>query len=313
GTGWYRGYAVSKHIIDIPNNRSAHCVPTPRGGGIIFVGCFLLIMFYYYPLHFIILPISALGVAILGYWDDKYSLSAKKRLLSHFFLSTLAVIILSPLPPISIGAWIIPSSIWLTLLGVLFLVWMLNLYNFMDGINGIAGSEAICVALGLAMIYWVTGHLDVMYLPLLLAAAVMGFLVWNFPKARLFMGDVGSGFLGFIFGIWSLQSLYFDAHLFWSCLILLGVFIVDATTTLLIRMLRKQPLHKAHSQHAYQHATRRYASHNPVTIAVIVCNVFWLWPFAFLVGLHYLDGFIGLCMAYIPLIFLAFFFKAGYD
>lgn len=310
GTGWYRGYALTHRILDIPNHRSAHAVPVPRGGGIVFVIGFLCVMFYD-QLDQILLTISALGIAVVGYYDDTFSLSAGKRLVCHLLLSALALCSLSTLPEIQIGIWSLHFNLWTATVGVVYLVWLLNLYNFMDGINGIAGFEAICVALGMVVIYGCLGLYSAMFLPSMLAAGVAGFLIWNFPKAKIFMGDVGSGFLGFVFGLLSLQSAYFNPRLFWSWLILLGVFVVDATWTLLWRLVHKQPLHVAHATHAYQHAFRRYQSHCRVNLAVIALNVIWLWPLSLLVGLGVMNGLVGLCIAYSPLMVLAWRFRAG--
>ncbi|PJD93577.1 MAG: glycosyl transferase [Legionella sp.] len=310
GTGWYRRYALTHQILDIPNHRSAHAAPIPRGGGLVFVSGFLCVMFYN-QLDHILLPLSALGIALVGYYDDKFSLSAGRRLTCHVILSAMAISTFSTLPGIPIGLWSLHFNAWTMILGVLYLVWMLNLYNFMDGINGIAGCEALCVTLGMTVLYGVLGLQAAMFLPLMLAAGVAGFLVWNFPKAKIFMGDAGSGFLGFVFGVWSLQSVYDNPTLFWSWLILLGVFVVDATWTLLWRMLHHKPLHVAHATHAYQHAFRRYHSHSRVTLAIIVLNVVWLWPWSLLVALGMVNGVLGLCIAYIPLAILAWRFHAG--
>lgn len=308
-TGLYRRYALSRQILDIPNHRSAHTLPVPRGGGVIFVLCFLAAMLYFSPAQMGIM-IAALGIAAIGYYDDKYTLAAWKRLCGHVAMSLLVVQSIGT-PDLQFGIFMIHANIGTTIFAVVFLVWMLNLYNFMDGINGLASSEAICVALGMSMVYQWLGIKDVLLLPLLLAATVSGFLVWNFPKAKLFMGDAGSGFLGFVLGVWALQAAHIQPRLFWSWVIFLGVFIVDATITLLTRIFKKQPIHIAHSTHAYQHTARRLQSHTPVTLMVIVVNIVWLWPIAAGVGLGYLGSFVGLLLAYLPLCCLGFILKAG--
>lgn len=309
GTGWYRHYAVAHQILDVPNSRSAHCVPVPRGGGIVFVTIFLSIMRYDHTLSWLIIVVMA-GIAVLGYWDDKYALSAGIRLGCQIVLSALAVWGLGGMPDIQLGHWVVHFNVWTSCLGVIYLVWMLNLYNFMDGINGIAGFEALTVALGMGILYWVLGcHSQILGLPLVLSAVVAGFLIWNFPKAKVFMGDVGSAFLGLLFGVLSLQAAHSQPALFWAFLIFLGVFIVDATVTLFGRMLRREPLHIAHSSHAYQHAARRFQSHTVVTLAVVALNTLWLWPWAMAVGLGYINGVLGICIAYCPLIILAYVLK----
>ncbi len=145
----------------------------------------------------------------------------------------------------------------------------------------------------------------------MLAAAVAGFLYWNFPPARIFMGDAGSGFLGIVLGTMSIQAGWVDPALFWSWVILLGVFVVDATFTLVRRLLRGDKVYEAHRSHAYQYASRQFGRHLPVTLAVGGINIAWLLPIALLVGTGRVDGLIGVVLAYAPLVLLAIKFRAG--
>ncbi len=191
------------------------------------------------------------------------------------------------------------------------LVWVLNLFNFMDGIDGIASVEAITVCVGGALLYALIGVPALAATPLLLAASVAGFLVWNFPPAKIFMGDAGSGFLGIALGGLTLQAAWAAPQLLWAWLILLGVFVLDATFTLLRRLLRGDKVFEAHRSHAYQYASREYGAHLPVTLAVLAINVLWLLPWACLVALGYIDGLLALLIAYLPLAFLAVRFRAG--
>jgi Fuc2NAc and GlcNAc transferase len=190
-------------------------------------------------------------------------------------------------------------------------VWLLNLYNFMDGIDGIASVEALCVCLGMCAIYWLAGYETLIWSPLLFCMAVLGFLYWNFPPARIFMGDAGSGFIGITLGIFSIQAAWVSPQLFWAWLIMLGVFIVDATFTLVRRILRGDEVYEAHRSHAYQFASRHFGKHRPVTLTVAFINVFWLLPIALSTVLLGLDGALAICVAYVPLILLAFRFNAG--
>ena len=184
----------------------------------------------------------------------------------------------------------------------------------MDGIDGIASIEAVTCCFGGGIICWLVlpGPLTLgVMLPLLLAASVTGFLLWNFPPAKIFMGDGGSGFLGLILGLLSLQAAWIAPQLFWGWLILLGVFMVDATFTLFRRLLRGDKIYEAHCCHGYQYASRKLGSHKVISIAVGSINVFWLIPVASFVALGWLDGLFGLVLAYIPLIWLAIHFKSG--
>lgn len=312
-----RRYAMAKSIIDIPNARSSHTVPTPRGGGVAIVLSFLLALpvlafsgFLPWTTTWAMLG-SGTGIAVLGFLDDHGHIAARWRLLGHFAASAWALYWLGGLPAITLFGFSVDLG-WLGhILAGFYLVWMLNLYNFMDGIDGIASVEAICACLGACLLYWLAGFDSLIILPLVLAAAVLGFLYWNFPPARIFMGDAGSGFLGMILGILSLQAAWVSSQLLWAWLILLGVFIVDATFTLIRRLVRGDKVYEAHRSHAYQFASRRFGKHLPVTLAVAVINLCWLLPVALCVVLLGLDVTWGLVLAYVPLIALAFKFHAG--
>jgi Fuc2NAc and GlcNAc transferase len=198
------------------------------------------------------------------------------------------------------------------ILGLFYLVWLLNLYNFMDGIDGIAGIEAVTVSLGGTLLaVFGTESAGQLWALVLLAVTVTGFLFWNFPPAKIFMGDAGSGFLGIVLGLFSVQAAWNAPQFFWSWLILLSVFIVDASFTLSRRYFRGEKVYQAHRSHAYQYAARFYHAHQPVTLAVGAINIGWLIPIALWVGIGGLDGLWGFVIAYIPVILLVLHFKAG--
>nr|WP_298138144.1 glycosyltransferase family 4 protein [uncultured Pseudomonas sp.] len=321
-TGALRRYALARSLIDIPNARSSHSVPTPRGGGVAIVVSFLLALPLMADMGLVAWPLAwallgaGTGIAVLGFLDDHGHIAARWRLLGHFAAAIWALFWLGGLPPLMLFGFGIDLG-WVGHgLAAIYLVWLLNLYNFMDGIDGIASIEAICVCLGGALSYAMlsfagpaqpTGWV----MPMLLAAAVAGFLFWNFPPARIFMGDAGSGFLGIILGVLSLQAAWVAPQLLWSWLILLGTFIVDATFTLLRRLLRGDKVYEAHRSHAYQYASRQFGRHLPVTLAVAALNLLWLLPIALWVGVDGIDGVVGLLIAYLPLVLLCIKFRAG--
>ncbi|MCY1394371.1 Undecaprenyl-phosphate alpha-N-acetylglucosaminyl 1-phosphate transferase [compost metagenome] len=316
-TGILRRYALARSLMDIPNGRSSHSVPTPRGGGVAIVLSFLAALPLLASVGVLAWPMmwALLGaggwVAVVGFLDDHGHIAARWRLLAHFIGAGWALGWLGGLPPLVIFGFDLDLG-WLGYaLAAFYLVWLLNLYNFMDGIDGIASVEAICVCLGGALLYLLLGEGGAALAPLALALAVAGFLFWNFPPARIFMGDAGSGFLGIALGVLSLQAAWVAPQLLWSWLILLGVFIVDATWTLFRRLLRGDKVYEAHRSHAYQYASREFGKHLPVTLAVAGLNLFWLLPIALWVGLGGLDGALGLLVAYLPLVWLAVRFKAG--
>lgn len=316
-TAVLRRYALARSIMDIPNARSSHAVPTPRGGGVAIVLAFLLALVLLVTdsgtgQHGII----ALGgagalIAIIGFMDDHGHIAARWRLLGHFLAAAWALAWLGGLPALEVFGTRLDLGWFGAIVAAFYLVWLLNLYNFMDGIDGIASVEAICACLGACLLYWLGGFEQLLILPLLLAMAVAGFLYWNFPPARIFMGDAGSGFLGIALGVLSLQAAWVSSQLFWCWLILLGVFIVDATYTLIRRLSRGDKVYEAHRSHAYQFASRLYGKHLPVTVAVGVLNLFWLLPVALCVMLLELDGVLGVIIAYVPLVILAVRYRAG--
>lgn len=317
-TGLVRRYALARSVLDIPNDRSSHQIPTPRGGGLAIVLSFLGAVV---ALHVFgeLVPELAWGlfgagsiVAVIGFLDDHGHIAARWRLLAHFAAAAWALFWLGSLP-IQLLPGILGNPGWLGwVLAAFYLVWLLNLYNFMDGIDGIAGGEAVSVTLAASALAASCGlPSDYLLLPLILAACAAGFLVWNFPPARIFMGDAGSGFLGLVLGVMSLQAAKLNPDLLWAWLILLGVFVVDATLTLLRRLFRGERVYEAHRSHAYQFASRKYRAHRPVTLAVLAINFGWLTPWALAVAWAWVPGAIALPVAYLPLVLLAFRFKAG--
>ena len=316
-TYWLRRYALHKSLLDIPNDRSSHTLPTPRGGGVAIVISFVAAMVWLFSQGAVDLSVllglagSGMAIAALGFLDDHGHVAARWRLLGHFLSAAWALFWLGGLPPIVIMGAQFDFGWTGHVLAAVYLVWLLNLYNFMDGIDGIASVEAVCVCMGAALLCALSGSATLLWLPLLLAAAVTGFLIWNFPPAKIFMGDAGSGFLGIAIGVLSLQAAWISSQLLWAWLILLGVFIVDATVTLIRRLIRGDKVYEAHRSHAYQFASRKYGRHLPVTSAVGVINLCWLLPIAACVSLLDVDGATALMVAYVPLVVAALKFRAG--
>jgi Fuc2NAc and GlcNAc transferase len=148
---------------------------------------------------------------------------------------------------------------------------------------------------------------------MILTASTFGFILYNWSPAKIFMGDVGSGYLGIVVGGLSLMAAKQQASLLWVWIILLAVFVSDATITLIRRLLRKQKPHVAHRSHAYQHLAIRFNSHSKVALVVLAVNVAWLFPIAFLVANKQLAGTTGVVIAYIPLLLAALILNAGKD
>lgn len=312
-----RKYALAVNLIDTPNTRSSHTIPTPRGGGVAIVVTFLIALpcLGYFGLltweWVWSLVIPGIAVAILGFLDDHGHIAARWRLLGHFTSAIVAMFFLGGLAPLHIFGSIVDLDVAGGMIAVFYLVWLLNLYNFMDGIDGLASIEAISACLGMCLIYWFIGVPELIWPTAILAMCVAGFLFWNFPPAKIFMGDAGSGFLGITLGILSLHAAWIAPQLLWSWIIILGVFICDATFTLIRRLLRGDKVYEAHRSHGYQYASRHYGKHLPVTMAVFAINIFWLLPLAFMVGTLQVSGLSGVLIAYVPLVLLSFKFNSG--
>jgi Fuc2NAc and GlcNAc transferase len=243
--------------------------------------------------------------------DDRFHLPARLRLLIHFAAAGWALWQINGMGPLHLGR-IVWDLGWVgQLLALVGLVWMINLYNFMDGIDGLAGLQALSASgLGGLLLAW-SGLGGLAEGALALAGASAGFLVWNWPPAKIFMGDVGSGFLGFVFGVLAIASAKERPWLLWPWLILLSVFIVDSTLTLIRRLTSGERWYEAHSSHAYQHAARRWGSHLKVTLTVAAVNVAWLFPLGWGACVWPAFGPLFAAVALAPLVYTAFRYDAG--
>ena len=307
--------------MDIPNERSSHITPTPRGGGIAFVATsltgFLLLLLNNALNGTELLALCCAGsiVAIAGHLDDRQKISgATVRLVLHAISAIILVIGVGIPSELALFERTVNTGIVGSILGVVYLVWLLNLFNFMDGTDGIAASETIFVALAGAFLnYQVHSDANHSAAAVILAASTFGFILYNWSPAKIFMGDVGSGYLGIMVAGLSLIAANQDPELLWVWIILLAVFVSDATVTLIRRLLRKQKPHVAHRSHAYQHLAIRLNSHAKVALLVLAVNIAWLLPIAFLVADKQLAGTTGVIIAYVPLLIAALAFGAGKD
>lgn len=277
-TGLATLYARRAGMLDHPGERSSHTEPTPRGGGVGLVLAFLLTLSFYLamsePARAGIAGSAALigglvALAVLGWWDDHHDLSARLRLLVHFLVG--AVFIASLVGPHWVPSW--PMAV----LGLLFLVWMINLYNFMDGSNGMAAAQGV---FGFALSAWLLapGSEAAAVLCLAMAGACAGFLPWNLGKARVFMGDVGSLALGFMQGGVLVYGVASGAISLAVAVLVPAVFLADATLTLLLRVLRGERWYNAHRQHLYQRLIASGWTHARVLLVYQAVNLLVVVP-----------------------------------
>lgn len=298
GTGVYIKWAIKHAMLDIPNARSAHAKPTPRGGGVVFVVLFSLVLLVLSSLSMLrqstafALLFGGLGIAILGFLDDKYSVSAKTRLVLHFIISA-AVVFVSLEPQSTAG-------VALGLVATIGVVWCINLTNFMDGLDGLAASEFVFFGFAYSLLLSINAAYTEAYLYILFSLCVLGFLLWNKPKAQVFMGDSGSGYLGFVLGFSLLQALTHNRTLFFASLMLSSLFIADASITLLFRFLRGENLTEAHNKHAYQGFARKLGDHKPIYLGLWCINLLYILPITLAYALGYLSTPLALAMGFLP-------------
>jgi Fuc2NAc and GlcNAc transferase len=272
-------------MIDIPNERSSHSLPTPRMGGVPMVAAAALAFGGWIflvagganvqtglPYTFLF----ALAMFLLGFYNDLRDLSPLLRFLVQIVSAFLMLVFLAPLlPDVSLWkrvlpkwAWVVPGAIWA--------VWMLNLYNFMDGIDGLAGGEAVVASSFFFLVFAWYGQSGWAVANLVVAAASMGFLVHNWPPARIFMGDAGSGFLGGFYGMQSVVATLSTPVPFPVLVLPFANFILDTTFTLFRRLIRREKWYQAHRSHVYQRMTDLGMTHRKVTsiellVAVASC------------------------------------------
>ncbi|WP_324172661.1 glycosyltransferase family 4 protein [Sulfurimonas sp.] len=270
-TYFIKNYYIKNALFDEVNERSSHAVPTPHGGGIaISIAWFLGISYFYFidamdsSLYFALLV--GLIISVVSFFDDLHELSAKVRLFTQALVSFLALYLLGGLESLDFYFFSLQNQIITNIFAFFMIVWFINLYNFLDGIDGYAGSEAIFLALAGYFIFG-GNHF------LVLVFVVLGFLVWNWHKAKIFMGDVSSTLLGYNVAIFSIYYANQEATNLWIWITLFGVFWFDATLTLYRRYKNREQLSQAHKKHAYQRLNQSGWAHDKVVIYSIFVNI----------------------------------------
>lgn len=278
-TGSVRRYALTRNILDIPNQRSSHTVPTPLGGGLAIAAVVIGGIMIWGVFGRIGLPVAiALGggsvfVAIVGWIDDRDQIAPLPRVALHFVAATWTVVWLGGFSTLRVGSAEVSLGWGGSVIAIVAIVWAINLYNFMDGIDGLASTEAISVGVVGGVVLFLGGSAGLAGVAFLVAGAALGFLRWNYPPARIFMGDVGSGMIGFLVAGLALSGEALGGVPAWLWVILLGVFVFDATATLLRRMLRGERWYTAHRSHAYQRLVQAGWGHGAVSWSVLTLNL----------------------------------------
>jgi Fuc2NAc and GlcNAc transferase len=266
-----RKLAINKSMLDLPNERSSHTIPTPRGGGIaIALTWFLSISILYYnnqiDKSLFLALFSGLLLSIISLLDDIYTLKNKPRLLVQAIVSGLGLYFTGGLNSIDLGFIVFSNPYVLNIIAFFTIIWFINLFNFIDGIDGYASSESIFV---IATLYFFTGESFLLFLLM----ALVGFLPWNWDKAKIFLGDVGSTLLGYTIII--LLFYFHKQHSvnIFEGLVITSLFWFDATYTLIRRFINKENIGQAHRKHAYQRMVQYGFSHQKTVLFGMVINL----------------------------------------
>jgi len=280
-------------ILDIPNDRSSHTVATPRGGGLAIIISFYIGVMYFHneidkSLFYALF--SAIPIIIISLIDDIISVSSKIRLLIQSISSITALYILGGIDSIDFIFFEL-NGVWINLLAFISIIWVTNLYNFLDGIDGYAGSETIFIGIGIFIFFYNP-------LGLVIAISSLGFLIFNWQKASIFMGDVGSATIGFIFSIFIFHDTTNGSIYIW--LVLLSLFWFDATYTIIRRYINRENITQAHNKHLFQRLVQSGWSHQKVVIFSIIINIILL------ISLIYINSLIIFMINIIILIFISY-------
>ena len=270
-TYFIRQFALKYKLIDVPNERSSHNVPTPKGGGVAiviswFLGITVLFFMGYVEDSLYFALLSGIILSVVSLIDDFINVKPFIRLIFQFITVIIAFYFLNGLRPFIIPELSLNNLYVIYPIVIIGMVWFINLFNFMDGVDGFASTEAILISL---VIFVLSGNI----INLVLIGCIAGFLFWNWPKAKIFMGDVGSTQLGFILVI---LGVYFHNKLEFSILnwiMLSSPFWFDATFTLYRRWRNKEKLSQAHRKHAYQRIVQAGFSHQKVNFYLIGINI----------------------------------------
>jgi len=289
GVFLYKKYALYTGIISNPNYRTLHELPIPRGGGIVFSTLFILailLIWRYLQLSDNLLLILGVGggmASLLGFIDDIKNIRARFKLIIQLLLSSWVLYCLY-LDNLLFLNWM---PFFLTIPAFLFfMVWIINAYNFMDGVDGMAASGAIFTSLTLALVLSLTGNsVELIAIFILMAALISGFIFFNWPPASIFMGDAGSVFLGYIFGSLLLFTSLNGYISIWIWLTVFGYFFADTTVTQIVRVISIKKWYLPHRSHAYQNLARITGSHLKVTSGVTLYNIIWILPLTLLSAL----------------------------
>ena len=275
-TGFLKSYLQQSNIIDRPNQRSMHSTNVPRGGGLVIViGVLMAVVMAMFETKAYLFNFSLAGIvlawAMLGWRDDQKNLPVSFRLMVQIALALVSCYVFGSISEVRFSDSVRISLYWLSVpLTTILLLWIVNLVNFMDGIDGLAASQSVIIGISFASWFWWAGSMPMVLICSAQAAASYGFLMHNWSPARIFLGDVGSISIGGLFGLYMLIGVnYFDMPVI-SFLLALAVFMTDASLTLVQRLSRRERVWEAHRSHLYQRLVISGFPQAKVTLLYIV-------------------------------------------
>ncbi|WP_341761705.1 UDP-phosphate alpha-N-acetylglucosaminyltransferase [Candidatus Tisiphia endosymbiont of Thecophora atra] len=268
-------------VVDVPNTRRVHSKITPRGGGlaIVIVVIIALIAYEYFSTKTLINSIKIvpllLIISTISFLDDLISIPIFVRLIFHIICSTIAIFLF--LSPVVLFHHELPLYIDFVL-SIIGLIVFLNIYNFLDGIDGISGAESIHLSITILILCYLKSDIIIninfiIVLNIIILACSIGFLIFNWHPAKIFLGDVGSISLGFLLGLCLLLISASSVHLFVASSIASLYYLADGGLTILIRLVNKEKIWQPHLKHFFQKAVRNGKSHKEVVSRIIICNI----------------------------------------
>ncbi len=287
-TSYIRSYSLRNNVIDVPNERSSHTIPTPTGGGVAIAMSMLLSSLLFIvgtgDLFLLSLGLSSgvLIIGIVGWVDIHHEVPVMKRAILYLCTSAWAVLVFGGIDTLTFGDYSL-KSVWLaSSIAIVAVSWLVNLYNFMDGTDGLAAIQAITSAFCGGVFFIVSGKFEAGILCLAIIFSSSAFLIWNWAPAKIFMGDVGSCSIGFAFGILAIYGEKTAVIPVVVWLILLSIFISDASFTLFKRILAGETWYRAHNTHAYQRLVQMGISHARLAQCLLAFNICITGPSAYL-------------------------------
>ena len=288
GVYFLKKSALRLKIVAIPNERSLHNKVTPRGGGVIIAIVFLAFLLVFYitrqimVAEFLVLFGGGLIMAVTGFLDDILELKASIRFIIQFFVAGWGLYWIGGIPSTTFFERLPVLHGIVNAVTVVALVWFINSFNFIDGIDGLSTSSATFFSLSIGGYFLWQGIEPYGSLLIVLAACSLAFLCFNWPPAKIFLGDAGSNFFGYLFGAMVLITVKNGNLSIWTWLIILAYLITDTTTTTFLRLCLVKGWYHTHRSHAYQNLARVLDNHKFVTCLITGINVFYLLPLAYL-------------------------------